>query len=158
MDDPTRKLIITTIQKMDNAIKSGHPAMERYKEDKVVFIIDECHRTQFGSMHRIIRQHFGNAQYFGFTGTPRFEENASQDGRATADIFGECLHHYLIKDAIRDGNVLGFSVEYMNTFDRSEKIIEDGYVNKINEAEIWMADERVQKVAEHIIANHNKNT
>ncbi|EEK12018.1 MULTISPECIES: type I restriction endonuclease subunit R [Bacillales] len=158
MDDPTRKLIITTIQKMDNAIKSGHPVMERYKEDKVVFIIDECHRTQFGSMHRIIRQHFGNAQYFGFTGTPRFEENASQDGRATADIFGECLHHYLIKDAIRDGNVLGFSVEYMNTFDRSEKIIEDGYVNKINEAEIWMADERVQKVAEHIIANHNKKT
>lgn len=158
MDDPTRKLIITTIQKMDNAIKSGHPVMERYKEDKVIFIIDECHRTQFGSMHRIIRQHFGNAQYFGFTGTPRFEENASQDGRATADIFGECLHHYLIKDAIRDGNVLGFSVEYMNTFDRSEKIIEDGYVNKINEAEIWMADERVQKVAEHIIANHNKKT
>ncbi|MBE9430394.1 type I restriction endonuclease subunit R [Staphylococcus epidermidis] len=158
MDDPTRKLIITTIQKMDNAIKSGHPVMERYKEDKVVFIIDECHRTQFGSMHRIIRQHFGNTQYFGFTGTPRFEENASQDGRATADIFGECLHHYLIKDAIRDGNVLGFSVEYMNTFDRSEKIIEDGYVNKINEAEIWMADERVQKVAEHIIANHNKKT
>lgn len=158
MADPTRKLIITTIQKMDNAIKSGHPVMERYKEDKVVFIIDECHRTQFGSMHRIIRQHFGNAQYFGFTGTPRFEENASQDGRATADIFGECLHHYLIKDAIRDGNVLGFSVEYMNTFDRSEKIIEDGYVNKINEAEIWMADERVQKVAEHIIANHNKKT
>lgn len=158
MDDPTRKLIITTIQKMDNAIKSGHPVMERYKEDKVVFIIDECHRTQFGSMHRIIRQHFGNAQYFGFTGTPRFEENASQDGRATADIFGECLHHYLIKDAIRDGNVIGFSVEYMNTFDRSEKIIEDGYVNKINEAEIWMADERVQKVAEHIIANHNKKT
>ncbi|MES3652499.1 type I restriction endonuclease subunit R [Staphylococcus saprophyticus] len=158
MADPTRKLIITTIQKMDNAIKSGHPVMERYKEDKVVFIIDECHRTQFGSMHRIIRQHFGNAQYFGFTGTPRFEENASQDGRATADIFGECLHHYLIKDAIRDGNVLGFSVEYMNTFDRSEKITEDGYVNKINEAEIWRADERVQKVAEHIIANHNKKT
>ena len=158
MDDPTRKLIVTTIQKMDNAIKSGHPVMERYKEDKVIFIIDECHRTQFGSMHRIIRQHFGNAQYFGFTGTPRFEENASQDGRATADIFGECLHHYLIKDAIRDGNVLGFSVEYMNTFDSSEKNIEDGYVNKINEAEIWMAEERVQKVAEHIIANHNKKT
>ncbi|MGP5096330.1 type I restriction endonuclease subunit R [Staphylococcus equorum] len=158
MDDPTRKLIITTIQKMDNAIKSGHPVMERYKEDKVVFIIDECHRTQFGSMHRIIRQHFGNAQYFGFTGTPRFEENASQDGRATADIFGECLHHYLIKDAIRDGNVLGFSIEYMNTFDRSEKITEDEYVNKINEAEIWMAEERVQNVAKHIIANHNKKT
>ncbi|PTE27611.1 restriction endonuclease subunit R [Staphylococcus equorum] len=158
MDDPMRKLIVTTIQKMDNAIKSGHPAMERYKEDKVVFIIDECHRTQFGSMHRIIRQHFGNAQYFGFTGTPRFEENASQDGRATADIFGECLHHYLIKDAIRDGNVLGFSVEYMKIFDRNSKINEDTYVNKIDEAEIWMSEKRIQKVAENIIANHNKKT
>ena len=60
--------------------------MDKYKEDKVVFIIDECHRTQFGEMHRLIRQHFLNAQYFGFTGTPRFEDS-SQDGRATADIF-----------------------------------------------------------------------
>src|SRR5699024_9510516 len=63
MSDHIRKLIITTFQKMDNAIKSVHPVMEHYKEDKVIFIIDECHRTQFGSMHRIIRQHFGNAQY-----------------------------------------------------------------------------------------------
>src|SRR5699024_12762285 len=107
-------------------------------------------------MHRIIRQHFGNAQYFGFTGTPRFEENASQDGRATADMFGECLHHYLIKDAIREGNVLGFSVEYMNTFDRSEKSIEDGYVNKINEAEIGIVDERVQEGRKDNITNHTK--
>ncbi|MCY1053439.1 hypothetical protein, partial [Mammaliicoccus sciuri] len=58
---------------------------------------------------------FNNAQYFGFTGTPRFEENKSQDGRSTADIFGRCLHTYLIKNAIHDGNVLGFSVDYINT-------------------------------------------
>ncbi len=58
MDDHTQKLIATMFQKMDNVIKSGHPEMERYKEDKTVFIIEECHRTQFGSMQRIIRQHF----------------------------------------------------------------------------------------------------
>lgn len=158
MSDPSRKLIVTTMQKMDNAIKSGDSAMECYKEDKVVFIIDECHRTQFGSMHTQIKRHFGNAQYFGFTGTPRFEENASQDGRATADIFDECLHHYLIKDAIRDGNVLGFSVEYMKTFDKSEKAIDDVYVPNINEAEIWTSEERVTEVAKHIALNHHKKT
>src|SRR5699024_7622495 len=72
LGDPTQSLIVTTIQKMDHAIKSGNPVMDRYQKDKVVFIIDECHRTQFGDMHRAIRKHFLNAQYFGFTGTPRF--------------------------------------------------------------------------------------
>lgn len=143
---------------MSNAIKTGHKAIERYKEDKVVFIIDECHRTQFGDMHRVIKQHFKNAQYFGFTGTPRFEENASQDGRATADIFGKCLHTYLIKDAIRDGNVLGFSVEYLNTFDTLKYNIDEEYVSKIDENEIWMADDRLKKVAKHLVANHHKKT
>lgn len=158
MKDPTQPMVITTIQKMDQAIKSGAPEMERYQEDKVIFIIDECHRTQFGSMHRAIRQHFKNAQYFGFTGTPRFETNASQDGRATADIFDKCLHHYLIKDAIRDGNVLGFSVEYINTFDRSERMIDDAYASKINKEEIWMADQRMRQVAEHIVDHHHKKS
>lgn len=143
---------------MANAIKTGHKAIERYKEDKVVFIIDECHRTQFGDMHRVIKQHFKNAQYFGFTGTPRFEENASQDGRATADIFGKCLHTYLIKDAIRDGNVLGFSVEYLNTFDTLKDNIDEEYVSKIDENEIWMADDRLKKVAKHLVGNHHKKT
>lgn len=143
---------------MANAIKTGHKAIESYKEDKVVFIIDECHRTQFGDMHRVIKQHFKNAQYFGFTGTPRFEENASQDGRATADIFGKCLHTYLIKDAIRDGNVLGFSVEYLNTFDTLKDNIDEEYVSKIDENEIWMADDRLKKVAKHLVANHHKKT
>lgn len=96
LDDPFQKLIVTTIQKMANAVKSGANIMDKYQQDKVIFIIDECHRTQFGEMHRLIRQHFKQAQYFGFTGTPRFEENASLDGRATADIFEKCLHTYLI--------------------------------------------------------------
>ena len=107
-------------------------------------------------MHRDIRQHFNNAQYFGFTGTPRFEENASQDGRSTADIFEKCLHTYLIKDAIRDGNVLGFSVEYINTFDNTLDPIDDTYISNIDENELWMADDRLTMIAEHIINNHHK--
>ena len=86
LNDKSLPLIVTTIQKMSKAIQNNADALEQYKTDKVVFIIDECHRSQFGDMHRIIRQHFNNAQYFGFTGTPRFEENKSQDGRSTADI------------------------------------------------------------------------
>ncbi|MDO5795225.1 MAG: HsdR family type I site-specific deoxyribonuclease, partial [Turicibacter sp.] len=115
--DINRPLIVTTIQKMSNAIKSPRyeKIMNQYRDDKVIFIIDECHRSQFGDMHKAINKHFNNAQYFGFTGTPRFEENKSQDGRVTADLFEKCLHTYLIKDAINDNNVLGFSVEYINT-------------------------------------------
>ncbi|PXA44873.1 DEAD/DEAH box helicase family protein, partial [Staphylococcus pseudintermedius] len=105
LNDKSLPLIVTTIQKMSKAIQNNAAALEQYKTDKVVFIIDECHRSQFGDMHRIVRQHFNNAQYFGFTGTPRFEENKSQDGRSTADIFGRNLHAYLIKNAIHDGNV-----------------------------------------------------
>lgn len=157
LGDASLPLIVTTIQKMANAVKSGAKVMERYQEDKVVFIIDECHRTQFGDMHRSIRQHFKNAQYFGFTGTPRFEENKSQDGRATADIFEKCLHHYLIKDAIRDGNVLGFSVEYHKTFEPKDEI-EEAYLSKINTKELWEADQRMEAVAEHIIQNYQNKT
>ena len=64
LDDPFQKLIVTTIQKMANAVKSGANIMDKYQQDKVIFIIDECHRTQFGEMHRLIRQHFKQAQYF----------------------------------------------------------------------------------------------
>lgn len=117
--DSTKPLIITTIQKMANACSNPRYAsvMEKYKDKKTVFIIDECHRSQFGDMHKQIAKTFTNAQYFGFTGTPRFEENKSQDGRSTADIFEKCLHTYLIKDAINDGNVLGFSVDYVKTIE-----------------------------------------
>ena len=156
LDDPFQKLIVTTIQKMANAVKSGANIMDKYQQDKVIFIIDECHRTQFGEMHRLIRQHFKQAQYFGFTGTPRFEENASQDGRATADIFEKCLHTYLIKDAIRDGNVLGFSVEYISTFANAIHDMDESYVSSIDENELWMADDRLNMIAKHLVANHHK--
>ena len=109
--------------------------MDKYRDEKVVFIIDECHRSQFGEMHTAINRHFKYAQYFGFTGTPRLLENKSQDGRTTADIFDKCLHHYLIKDAINDGNVLGFSVEYIKTFDGEVNEYDDEYIKAIDKEE-----------------------
>lgn len=158
--DINKPLIVTTIQKMANAIKSDRYSkiMEQYKDEKVVFIIDECHRSQFGDMHKAINKHFSNAQYFGFTGTPRFFENRSQEGRVTADLFEKCLHTYLIKDAISDGNVLGFSVEYIKTFDGDIDENDDTKVAAIDKEEVFMADERIELVANHIINNHNSKT
>ena len=102
MRDKNRQLIITTIQKMSNAVKNPRyaSAMAAYKHEKVVFIIDECHRSQFGDMHKDIVRHFQSAQFFGFTGTPRFEINGKVQGKVvqtTQSLFGECLHSYLIK-------------------------------------------------------------
>ncbi|WP_346866985.1 MULTISPECIES: type I restriction endonuclease subunit R [unclassified Clostridium] len=158
--DINKPLIITTIQKMSKAISSPKYAsvMDKYKNEKVIFIIDECHRSQFGDMHRAINKHFSKAQYFGFTGTPRFKENKSSDGRVTADLFEECLHHYLIKDAIKDENVLGFSVEYVTTFKGQFDEGDDTKARAIDTDEVFMNDERITIVAEHIIKNHYLKT
>ena len=158
--DSTKPLIITTIQKMANACSNPKYAsvMEKYKDLKTIFIIDECHRSQFGDMHRQISKTFSKAQYFGFTGTPRFKENPSQDGRSTADIFEKCLHTYLIKDAIKDGNVLGFSVDYIKFIEYSGKTEEDIMVEGIDTDEVFMADERVNLIAQDIINHHNIKT
>lgn len=166
IDDINKPLIITTIQKMANAIKKSnnpkedmyHKVMNKYKNEKVIFIIDECHRSQFGDMHKSINKHFVNAKYFGFTGTPRFIENKSQEGRVTADIFGECLHTYLIKDAINDGNVLGFSVEYIKTFDGNFDEEDDEKVNSIDKEEVFICDDRIELISNHIIKNHHLKT
>ena len=161
MKDSTKDLIVTTIQKMANACSNSKyaPILEKYKDLKTVFIIDECHRSQFGDMHRQISKTFTNAQYFGFTGTPRFKENPSQDGRSTADIFEKCLHTYLIKDAIKDGNVLGFSVDYMKFVDyNSNQTEEDVMVEDIDTEEVFMADDRVRLIAQDIIDHHNTKT
>src|SRR5574344_566839 len=158
--DSTKPLIITTIQKMANACSNPKYAsvMEKYKDLKTVFIIDECHRSQFGDMHRTISRTFSQAQYFGFTGTPRFKENPSQDGRSTADIFEKCLHTYLIKDAIKDENVLGFSVDYMKFVEFSGQTEEDIMVEGIDTDEVFMADERIGIIAQDIINHHNLKT
>ena len=160
IQDSTKPLIITTIQKMANAINSPRYSelMEKYREEKVVFIIDECHRSQFGDMHKAIKMHFNRAQYFGFTGTPRFPENKSQDGRTTADIFEKCLHKYLLKDAINDGNVLGFSVDYYKTIDANLDNIDYVEVEGINTEEAYMADERINNITEGILTMHPLKT
>ncbi|WP_096186849.1 type I restriction endonuclease subunit R [Evansella halocellulosilytica] len=156
--DKASPFIVTTIQKMANAVKNPRYAdiMAPYKEERVIFIIDECHRTQFGKMRNDIDRHFQKAQYFGFTGTPRFEENKSQDGRTTADLFEKCLHTYLIKDAIRDGNVLGFSVEYIRTFKSSLDYSDPTEVYGIDTDEVWHSDEHMNLVTDHILNHHHR--
>ena len=160
VEDINSRLIVTTIQKLARLLKSEKYAhrMDKYREEKVIFIIDECHRSQFGEMHTAINKHFVNAQYFGFTGTPRLVENKSQDGRTTADLFDTCLHHYLIKDAINDNNVLGFSVEYIKTFDGDFDENDETKVSAIDKEEVFHSQDRIDKVAQHIIDNHNAKT
>ncbi|RNF38878.1 type I restriction endonuclease subunit R [Planococcus salinus] len=160
LKDPQRKRIITTIQKMAHAVKTEKykEVMKLYENEKVVFVIDECHRSQFGEMSLLIKRHFKKAQYIGFTGTPRFVENRSQDGRTTSDLFQDCLHTYLIKDAIHDGNVLGFSVEYIRTIKEKEGIDDVTKVPGIDQDELWMADTRIDMVAAHIANVHDNKT
>lgn len=134
LQDSSKTLIVTTIQKMAAAlrIEKYESIMEKYRDNRVVFIIDECHRSQFGKMHSSIDKHFKNANYIGFTGTPIFKENKSADGRTTADVFkagklDSCIHKYMIKEAIADGNVLKFSVEYMRSI--NVKHVSDPSIN-----------------------------
>lgn len=178
LQDSDRKLIVTTIQKMANAVKSKRyeTLMDSYREKKVVFIIDECHRSQFGKMHRDIDRHFQHANYIGFTGTPIFEANKGVDGRTTADVFNAgykpdgtpreaCLHRYMIKDAIADGNVLRFSVEYQRTVFAHHiaakgidpELLDDPEYCKRHNIDIdnlYHEDERIQGIAKHIFDHH----
>lgn len=163
MKDKNRQLIVTTIQKMANAIKTSRYAkvMDLYKDEKVVFIIDECHRSQFGDMHKDIVRHFNKAQFFGFTGTPRFEENGKIEGKivqTTQKLFGECLHNYLIKDAIFDNNVLGFHVEYIKTIEGDFDVNDKTMTEAIDVGELYMAEERMTMIANHIVQNHLSKT
>ena len=181
LQDSDRKLIVTTIQKMSNAVKSKRyeTLMDSYREKKVVFIIDECHRSQFGKMHGDIDRHFKKANYIGFTGTPIFEKNKGADGRTTADVFNaglmpdgtkrdSCLHRYMIKDAIADGNVLRFSVEYQRTiFAKNialrgidpEQLDDPEYCKRhnIDIDDLYHDDERIRKIAEHIFEHHEQH-
>ncbi|MCM1190074.1 MAG: type I restriction endonuclease subunit R [bacterium] len=163
MKDKNRQLIITTIQKMATAVKKPQYAkvMELYRDEKVIFIIDECHRSQFGDMHKDIVRHFTKAQFFGFTGTPRFEVNGKVEGKVTQTtekLFGECLHSYLIKDAIFDNNVLGFHIEYITTFKGAYDEKDSTMTEAIDVGELYMADERMTMIANHIVQNHKAKT
>lgn len=122
--DPGARIIVTTIQKLSNFVKAnrGHEIYDGH----IVFIFDECHRSQFGDMHAAITKAFRNYHLFGFTGTPIFAQNARSSGKArlrtTEQAFGDQLHSYTIVDAIRDENVLPFRVEYNDTFRTREHI------------------------------------
>ncbi|MBK7094129.1 MAG: type I restriction endonuclease subunit R [Saprospiraceae bacterium] len=158
------KLIVTTIQKLNAAISKSQYSvkMEKLQDEKIVFIFDECHRTQFGETHRRIRKFFNNIQLFGFTGTPIFNDNAVKNEmgkRTTQELFGECLHKYVITDAIKDENVLKFSVEYVGRYRNKDSATEiDIEVEDIDVKELMESPLRLEKIADYIIANHNRKT
>lgn len=156
------KLIVTTIQKLNTAIskKIYLSRMETLNDKRIVFIFDECHRSQFGKTHEDIKNFFTNCQMFGFTGTPIFEKNAGTNEfgkRTTSMLFDKILHKYVITDAIRDENVLKFSIEYISTFKKKDNIL-DIDVEAIDEAEVMNAPERLNNITDYIITNHNRKT
>jgi type I restriction enzyme R subunit len=148
------KLIITTIQKLSRAV-ARHKAIEQVKNQKTILMFDECHRSQFGKMHDVITSFFTNLQYFGFTGTPIFAIN-SVDGMTTKTLFQDRLHSYVIKDAIRDENVLGFSVEYVGRY--RNKATLDIEVEDIDRKELMESEDRMEKIVDYIIAHHDRKT
>lgn len=149
------KLIITTIQKLTRAVDRHSKRIAGVKDKKVILMFDECHRSQFGTMHQKITSFFTNLQYFGFTGTPIFEVNA-QGNKTTRDLFGERLHSYLIQHAIRDENVLGFSVDYLGKYHNKTTL--DIEVEAIDTREVLESEKRLEKIVDYIIANHNRKT
>lgn len=161
--DPKNKLVVTTIQKLNKAIKGRFKGtMDSLSDQRVVFIFDECHRTQFGETHKAIRSFFSSAQMFGFTGTPIFAENAIKNDlgkRTTRELFGECLHKYVITDAINDDNVLKFNIEYIGKYKKkSDQIFPDIDVEAIDEKEVLDSEERLSKIVDYIIHNHKVKT
>lgn len=159
------KLIVTTIQKLNTAISKEKylGKMEQLQDKKIVFIFDECHRSQFGDTHKRIKKFFNNHQMFGFTGTPIFVQNAvaNESGkRTTKELFDDCLHKYVITDAIKDENVLKFSIEYIGKYknkDGSKNEI-DIEVEDIDTKELLESPQRLEKITDYIIANHNRKT
>lgn len=157
-------LIVTTIQKLNNAIKNPRylKRMESLRDKNIVFIFDECHRSQFGDTHQRIRAFFTQHQMFGFTGTPIFKDNASRNQlgkRTTKDLFDDCLHKYVITDAIRDQNVLRFAIEYYKTFKQKNDFEQpDRKVVAIDTKEVFESSEHVDEVVDFIIREHDRKT
>jgi type I restriction enzyme, R subunit len=159
------KLIVTTIQKLNTAIskKQYLSKMEKLQDERIVFIFDECHRSQFGETHNRIKAFFRNIQMFGFTGTPIFADNAVKNElgkRTTAELFGDCLHKYVITDAIRDENVLKFAVEYVGRYKQKEgrETSIDIEVEDIDTKELMEDRSRLNKISDYILAYHNRKT
>lgn len=153
------KIIVTTIQKLDQFIKKNpkHPVYDKH----LVLIFDECHRSQFGDMHLSVTRHFKQYHIFGFTGTPIFAENAKSGGdpslRTTEQAFGDKLHVYTIVDAINDGNVLPFRIDYINTI-KHKGGKADKQVETIAREEALMAEERISAVVRYILEHFDQKT
>ncbi len=164
LTDDSTKLIVTTIQKLNNAImkKRYLGKIAHLQDKKFVFIFDECHRSQFGETHQNIKKFFSNAQLFGFTGTPIFADNAVGSigkQQTTASLFGVCLHRYVIVDAIRDENVLRFAVEYVGKYQRKDSANDvDIDVEAIDTQELLESPQRLGKITEYILTHHRQKT
>lgn len=153
------KIIVTTIQKLDNFITKNpkHPVLDKH----IVLIFDECHRSQFGDMHIKISKFFKNYHIFGFTGTPIFAKNAKSGGnpnlRTTEQAFGDKLHTYTIVDAINDGNVLPFRIDYINTVKKKDGG-KDKQVEAINTESALLAPERISEIVTYILDHYDHKT
>lgn len=155
-----KKICVTTINKL--AVYLKHPEGKRDVFDRhTVFIFDECHRSQFGEMHKAITRAFKNYHLFGFTGTPIFAQNAGAGTdprlRTTAQAFGDCLHTYTVVSAIDDGNVLPFKVDYVSTFRRKSDNV-NVKVEGIDTNSAWQKPERLRNVATYILDNFDRKT
>ena len=159
LEDPQARILVTTIQKLAVFIRKNprHPVFKQH----VVIIFDECHRSQFGDMHTAIAKHFKNYHLFGFTGTPIFAANASAgkhpDLRTTSQAFGDRLHTYTIVDAINDGNVLPFRIDYVSTMGEREGI-EDSVVRAIDRERAMGAPERIKNVVAYTLEHFDQQT
>lgn len=157
--DSNANIIITTIQKLSNFI-ARNPQHEVYKQH-VVLIFDECHRSQFGDMHKAIVKKFKKYHMFGFTGTPIFPENAGSirnvEFTTTEGAFGDQLHIYTIVDAIRDENVLPFKVDYIRTMREEDEVL-DEMVSNIDRERALMAPERISLITKYILDHFAQKT
>jgi len=153
------KVIVTTIQKLSIFIQKNkkHDIYQK----RVVIIFDECHRSNFGKMHKAITGHFKKYHLFGFTGTPIFAANASLGGnvelKTTQHAFGDKLHTYTIVNAINDENVLPFRIDYVNTLKQKDDI-EDKKVSAIDRERVMASPKRIAEVVKYILEHFDQKT
>lgn len=174
LDDDTKRIVVTTIQKLDSFIKKydDHAIFGK----KCILIFDECHRSQFGSMHLLITKKFKKYALFGFTGTPIFTANANTSGggrisdasqaftkkeskfhlKTTEQAFGRKLHTYTVVHAINDKNVLPFKVDYVNTV--KDNMGDDSLIEAIDDEKILLSEIRVSNVVRYILEHYNQKT
>ncbi|MFN4861252.1 MAG: type I restriction endonuclease subunit R [Pseudanabaena sp.] len=158
LDKDDNKIIVTTIQKLNNLMKTEGDLAIYHKQ--VVFIFDECHRSQFGEAQKNLRKKFKKFYQFGFTGTPIFPANAL-GADTTASVFGRELHSYVITDAIRDEKVLKFKVDYNDVRPKFKAIETEQDEKKLSAAENKQAllhPERIREISQYILNNFRQKT